>query len=55
MTTPMFGMRFVSCSNARRILKAENGKEAIEKAPELDPDLIVLDLSMPVTWMQRVC
>jgi two-component system, chemotaxis family, chemotaxis protein CheY len=44
----MFGMRFVSCSNARRILKAENGKEAIEKAPELDPDLIVLDLSMPV-------
>jgi two-component system, chemotaxis family, chemotaxis protein CheY len=27
---------------------AENGKEAIEKAKELRPDLIVLDLSMPV-------
>ena len=27
---------------------AENGKEAIEKAQELNPDLIVLDLSMPV-------
>ena len=28
--------------------EAENGKEAIEKAWELHPDLIVLDLSMPV-------
>jgi len=28
--------------------EAENGKEAIEKAQELGPDLIVLDLSMPV-------
>jgi DNA-binding NarL/FixJ family response regulator len=28
--------------------EAENGKEAIAKAPELHPDLIVLDLSMPV-------
>ncbi|HEV2715901.1 MAG TPA: response regulator [Terriglobales bacterium] len=28
--------------------EAENGKEAIEKARELRPDLIVLDLSMPV-------
>jgi DNA-binding NarL/FixJ family response regulator len=28
--------------------EAENGKEAIEKAQELHPDLIVLDLSMPV-------
>ena len=27
---------------------AENGKEAIEKARELRPNLIVLDLSMPV-------
>jgi DNA-binding NarL/FixJ family response regulator len=27
---------------------AENGKKAIEKARELRPDLIVLDLSMPV-------
>jgi chemotaxis response regulator CheB len=28
--------------------QAENGKEAIDKALELRPDLIVLDLSMPV-------
>jgi two-component system chemotaxis response regulator CheY len=28
--------------------EAENGKEAIEKGQELRPDLIVLDLSMPV-------
>ena len=27
---------------------AENGQEAIEKAQQLHPDLIVLDLSMPV-------
>ena len=28
--------------------EAENGKEAIEKAQELHPDLILMDLSMPV-------
>ena len=28
--------------------EAENGREAIEKAQELHPDLIVFDLSMPV-------
>jgi CheY-like chemotaxis protein len=28
--------------------EAENGREAIEKAGELRPDLIVLDLSMPI-------
>jgi len=28
--------------------EAENGKQAIEKGQELRPDLIVLDLSMPV-------
>ena len=28
--------------------EAENGREAIEKAQELYPDLIVMDLSMPV-------
>jgi two-component system, chemotaxis family, chemotaxis protein CheY len=30
------------------VCEAQNGKEAIEKAGELQPDLIVLDLSMPV-------
>src|SRR5438093_13386614 len=28
--------------------QAENGKEAIEKAQQLRPDLIVLDFSMPI-------
>jgi len=28
--------------------EAENGKEAVKKAQELHPDLILLDLSMPV-------
>lgn len=28
--------------------EAENGQEAIEKAQELHPDLVVMDLSMPV-------
>jgi DNA-binding NarL/FixJ family response regulator len=28
--------------------EAEHGREALEKAPNLRPDLIVLDLSMPV-------
>jgi len=28
--------------------EAQNGRDAIEKARELNPDLIVLDLSMPV-------
>jgi DNA-binding NarL/FixJ family response regulator len=28
--------------------EAENGKEAIEKATTLEPDLIILDITMPV-------
>jgi len=28
--------------------EADNGKEAVEKALELKPDLVVLDISMPV-------
>jgi DNA-binding NarL/FixJ family response regulator len=34
--------KFVVCG------EAEHGREAIEKAPSLRPDLIVLDISMPV-------
>ena len=30
------------------VLEARNGKEAIELAPEHKPDLILMDLSMPV-------
>ena len=33
---------FAVCGEAR------NGREAIEKADDLNPDLIVMDLSMPV-------
>jgi two-component system nitrate/nitrite response regulator NarL len=28
--------------------EAEHGRDAVEKAPDLRPDLIILDLSMPV-------
>ena len=31
-----------------KVEEAENGREAIEKARELKPDLIVLDLAMPI-------
>ena len=34
--------KFVVCG------EAEHGRDAIEKAPSLRPDLIVLDMSMPV-------
>ena len=34
--------KFVVCG------EAEHGREAIERAPSLRPDLIVLDMSMPV-------
>jgi two-component system response regulator YesN len=38
-----------NCSNGKRTSKyAENGKQAIEKAQKFRPDLMVLDLSMPV-------
>jgi CheY-like chemotaxis protein len=30
------------------VREAQNGKEAIDKAGELQPDLIVLDISMPL-------
>ena len=52
MTVPLFGRGLRNCSVGSRILKfaqyAENGKRAIDEAQELHPDLIVLDLSMPV-------
>jgi CheY-like chemotaxis protein len=38
----------VEMSTGWTIYEAENGLEAIEQARELHPDLIVLDLSMPV-------
>jgi len=39
---------FMSEANLEVCGEAENGQEGIEKAQELRPDLIVMDLSMPV-------
>jgi two-component system response regulator NreC len=39
---------FESHPNFEVVGEAEHGREAIEKAPSLRPDLIVLDMSMPV-------
>jgi len=39
---------FMSEADFRICGEAENGREAIAKAQELHPDLIVMDLSMPV-------
>ena len=39
---------FDSHPNFEVVGEAEHGREAIEKAPNLRPDLIILDLSMPV-------
>jgi DNA-binding NarL/FixJ family response regulator len=40
--------RFIREADFEVCGQAANGKDAIEKAQELHPDLIVLDLSMPV-------
>jgi len=32
--------------------EAENGPDAIEKAKELQPDLILLDLTLPACWVR---
>ena len=39
---------FASHSNFEVVGEAEHGREAIEKAARLRPDLIILNLSMPV-------
>jgi DNA-binding NarL/FixJ family response regulator len=56
MTMGISVRRSANCSKAKRTLdvcgEAANGKEAIQTAQELHPDLIVLDLSMPV--MNRI-
>jgi two-component system nitrate/nitrite response regulator NarL len=39
---------FASHPNLELVGEAEHGREAVEKAPRLRPDLIILDLSMPV-------
>src|SRR5438552_7412636 len=52
MTMRLSVRRSVSYSNAKRILrcaeKRRTGERRIEKAQQLHPDLIVMDLSMPV-------
>lgn len=37
-----------SCDDFEIIGEAANGKEAIEKAQKLDPDVIIMDLAMPI-------
>jgi YesN/AraC family two-component response regulator len=37
-----------SCSDIEVCAEAKNGEEAVEKARELRPDLIILDITMPV-------
>jgi len=39
---------FASDKNFAALAEAANGREAIEKAKEVNPDLIVIDLSMPL-------
>ena len=34
--------------NVEAAIEAANGKEAVEKARELNPDLVILDVAMPV-------
>ena len=38
---------FLECKTAVEVCEAANGLDAIEKAKQLNPDLIVLDLVMP--------
>jgi DNA-binding NarL/FixJ family response regulator len=40
--------RFIESADFAVCAEAENGTQAIEKANQLHPDLILLDLSMPV-------
>jgi two-component system, NarL family, nitrate/nitrite response regulator NarL len=43
------GVRFLlESQNHSNITEAANGKEAVEKACELKPDLVVLDVTMPI-------
>ena len=44
------GLRFVLAQNREWVIcgEASNGVEAVERTAELQPDVVILDLSMPV-------
>ncbi len=48
MIRKMVYQLFIAESDFEVCGEAENGREAIEKAQQLNPDLIVMDVSMPV-------
>ncbi len=48
MIRKMVYQLFIAESDFEVCGEAENGREAIEKAKQLNPDLIIMDLSMPV-------
>jgi two-component system nitrate/nitrite response regulator NarL len=51
MTMKWYGWAFVRCSSPGRSKYApnrKNGEEAVEQSRQLSPDLIILDVSMPV-------
>ncbi len=52
MIRKMVYQLFIAESDFEVCGEAENGREAIEKAKQLNPDLIIMDLSMPV--MNRI-
>jgi two-component system cell cycle response regulator DivK len=43
-----FLMKFILEAKGCRVVEAENGQQAVELAPQVKPDLILMDLSMPV-------
>ena len=41
-------MKFLVCGYGYEVVEAENGLEAVEKAKHYHPDLILMDMAMPI-------